>query len=776
MRNDYGNDFFLDTDYDQSAIFVRSVNDQQSILGAYAYLLGLYPDTVDGITLEPDIEAIGDVAVKDFEVSSVRSKVRLGSPRKTTAQGRIFPGNPDALFLTKLNELYPGVSQKVDQQLFDAKVEYEATHGTHFYEEFADAIHRPIDNVNFYSVFRYADDILTTKANGESSSVNLSRDLMDKLSVYYGHYFGNGLFRDQALTRAFSHTYLTSVAHELQIKMEDDQSGAHKNQGIHEFRHSVYLSNHLTLLAALNLFNEIEDYHVDFNDELRFQLFKKDGKYFVRTTLNEKPLTLEGTGNSEGEAEWTSWRDYICSKLYYGDLSKVRSGNENPSEHVKIRGSCSSFLSNAFYVNDKVQLKDHDRAPVIPEEPTPVPVTKEKPRSASSSSILINNMDEGVRSQSVDINAGRTTETIQYAFYRPIKLKQTQTRPFDIPMRQGFSFTNLSKKDVNINQFRKIKIKTTTNIEVKLAESHKLQFEHDLLKTREITFTNVDLVKIQQMSQKTLFLADKHQFNWGENPSFSSKNNIKFNHYSKIKIPVTVSEEFALPEMTTFNYNTNSLDVKKVNFNHIKSVRVKQAESYDVSLKDFKFSSLRKDNSKTADRATSIDTPYNNNPIPKTTSVTPKSTKGVSLGGNTSTDKTYIAPIRIKQEYSTSGVHTTADKTNDSKPSLKKAPEPAPVIPEFSPPVTAPKSEPEESYPRYTPPKTYPTYQSATKPAEKPAAKPATSTASTTKPASTTSTTSTAKPASSTSIPSSRYPSYGGTGSNRGYTPYSRRP
>ena len=32
MRNDYGKDFFLDADYDSSNIFVRSTNDQQSII------------------------------------------------------------------------------------------------------------------------------------------------------------------------------------------------------------------------------------------------------------------------------------------------------------------------------------------------------------------------------------------------------------------------------------------------------------------------------------------------------------------------------------------------------------------------------------------------------------------------------------------------------------------------------------------------------------------------------------------------------------------------
>jgi len=339
MRLDYGNDAFLDANYDPDTIFIRSITDQQSIIGAYAYLLGIYPDTVNGITLESDIEAIASVPVKNYDVNSVRGNVRLTAPTKETKQGKIYPGNPDALFLTQVGQLYPGLSQKVDQQLYDAKVEYEETHGTKFYEDFAKAIHRPIDNVNFYTIYRYADDILSTQANGEDSSVTLSKDLLDQLSVYYGHYFGNGMFRSQPLTRAFTHSYLASVAHELQLKMEDDQSGKWSNSGIHDIKHSVYLGNHLTLLAALNLFNEVEDYSLDFNDELRFQLFKRSGKYYVRTLLNDRALNLEGTNNKDGEAEWSAWRDYICSKLYYGNLALVREGKENPVEHVRLRDS-----------------------------------------------------------------------------------------------------------------------------------------------------------------------------------------------------------------------------------------------------------------------------------------------------------------------------------------------------------------------------------------------------------------------------------------------------
>jgi len=705
MRIDYGNDLFLPSTYDPAAIFVRSINDQQSILGAYSYLLGLYPDTLNGLTLEPDVEPVGTAPVSNYEVNTVRGNVRLGSPSQATKQAKIYPGNPDALFLTKLSELYPGIAKQLTQQLFDAKVEYEETHGTKFYEEFAKAIHKPIDNVNFDSIYRYADDILTTKANGEPSAVSLTKADVDNLSVYYGHRFGNGLFRDSALTRVFAHTYLASVAHELQMKMEDDQSGKWANQGIHELRHSVYLSNHLTMLAALHLFNEAEDYRLDFNDELRFQLFKKDGKYFVRSLLNDKPLSLEGTSNADGEAEWSTWRDYICTKLYYGQISKVKEGAENPSEFLKLKDSCANFMSNAFLINDKIQKKDHDLPPAKPESPTPVPKEETKPRAPASDPIAVSNMDEGVLSQPVEISAGKTNKVVQYAWNKPLKLERTQSKEFDIPMIHWLStdMKTESTEDVPMNQYRKIKIKTTENTAIELPERKAFNFAHDLLKTREVSFTNVDLIKIPQMTEnKGLFLADRHQFDWGQNPSLSS-GALKFNHHTKIKIPQTVTEEFALPEKHVFNYNSNSLNVKKVNFDHIKSVKVKQAESYDVNLSDFKFENLNDNKKNSVPGSEPIDTQFENQPVKKLDDK-PATSPSSSVPSYQTGKPDYVAPIRIKQEYNPSGVGTTADKEKSTQPALRPAPEPAPIVPQANP-STTPQGSPD-----YEPPKSYPSY------------------------------------------------------------------
>jgi hypothetical protein len=754
----------LDTEYDPEAIFVRCINDQQSVIGAYAYLMGMYPDSLQGISLEPNIENVNVVPVKDFDVNQVRANIGLDNPRGTTQQARLHPGNPDALFLTQLSETYPGVTQKIDQQLYDAKVEYEETHGTQFYEDFSKAIHKPVDNVNFYSIFRYADDIITTRANGKPSAVNLSKNLMDSLSAYYGHYFGNGLFRDEALTRAFSHPYLSSVAHELQLKMEDDQTGKWANYGIHEARHSVYLSNHLTMLAALHLFNEVEDYRVDFNDELRFQLFKKNGRYYVRSLLNDRTLRLEGTANSDGEAEWPAWRDYICSKLYYGNVQRVRTGAENPSEHVRLGDSCNNFLSNAFYTNDKVLLKEHERPAATPEQPTPVPVTREEPRAPATPTVLTNNKDQGVVFQPIDIKAGKTSTSVQYGWSKPIRLAQTQFRDFDIPMKHPVpAINNLSKGDVRLDQFRKIKIEKTTNIPINLAERHEFNFGHDLLKTREVDINSVDYITIPQISQTPIFLADKHQFNWGENPSLKNQL-LQFNFHYKIKIPQTTTTEFAIPEKHVFNYNTNSLDVKKVNFDHIKTVRVKQAESYDVDLGNFKFDSLNQETKRTyAYDGSNIDTQFDNKPVPRISETSPSSGSKVSLGGNIQTKPDYVAPIRIKQEYNPYGVGSTADQTNTRTGSLTPAPEPAPSVPEYIPPTTTTTRN--DEYPQYTSTRQYPNYSSTPR---------------TSYPTySTTASTSTSTPVTSTTTSGGvrSYPSYSApTGTNRVYgQPYNRR-
>ena len=708
---DFGSSFLNDT-YDPSNIFVRTINDQQSIIGAYAYLLGVFPDTVNGITLEPDIEAITSVPVTNYDVNSVRGNVDLGDPKKPTSQAKILPGNPDALFLTQVGELYPGLTSKIDQQLFQAKEEYEKAHGTKFYEDFAKLINQDIENVNFYTIYRYADDIIATRANGKRSAVNLSKETFDDLSIYYAHYFGNGLFGDPGITRVFATSYLSSVAHELTLKVDDDKSSKYQNQAVHDLKHSLYLSNHLTLLAAIKLFDEVSDYHLDFNDELKFELFKKDGKYFVKSLLNDEPLSLEGTNDKNGEAEFSKWRDYICSKLYYGNTASARDGKEDPDQNLKLSGSCEDFIAKSFYFNDNVYMKHVSKPDTTSSSSgasgtsgTSGTVAAGSPLGGAPSSSLTGGLDEGVRSQSIDINAGKTSQVVEYGFYKPIKLTQTQWKKFEIPMKHGFTFNNLSKKPISLNQYRKIKIEKTTKIPINLAERHSFNFGHDLLKTREIIFNNVDLIKIPQMSEKNIYLADKHHFNWGENPSLTTMK-LNFNYHVKLKIPTTTVKEYKIPEKHSFNYNSNSLDVRKVNFDHIKSVKIKQAESYDVSLLDFRFESLQ---------------PYTP-PTPKpaanttTSAASSPSSSSISLGGGSSSNTSTSAPA-ASSNTSTPAASTSASTTETAKPKDEgSSSTPATNT------TTAPSSdngtstdddftyEPPKQYPAYSPPKRFQTY------------------------------------------------------------------
>ena len=70
--------------------------------------------------------------------------------------------------------------------------------------------------------------------------------------------------------------------------------------------------------------------------------------------------------------------------------------------------------------------------------------------------------------------------------------------------------------------------------------------------------------------------------------------------------------------MGTIHYNSNSWDVMKINFNYIKSmIEVKQTKAYDVSLADFRFENLKKNQYLSATHASSINTLLNNKPILK---------------------------------------------------------------------------------------------------------------------------------------------------------------
>lgn len=309
-----------------------------------------------------------------------------------------------------------------------------------------------------------------------------------------------------------------------------------------------------------------------------------------------------------------------------------------------------------------------------------------------------------------------------------------------------------------------------------LAERHSFNFEHDLLKTREITFNNVDLIRVPQMAEQNIYLADRHQYNWGENPSLTTKK-LRFNNQFKIKIPQNKVSNFAIPERHNFNYNSNSLDVKKVNFDHIKSIRVEQAEAYDVNLADFRFESLKKGQYPSATQATAIDTQFTNKPIPKIEQRQPESGAKVSLGGNLVTVPDYVAPIRIRQEYNPYGVHTTADVQKANTGALRNVPEPEQVVPTYVPPTT-PVASRGSAYPKYEAAQTYPTYQ----PSSQTASTSSASVAPTPAPTPTTyaapapSTYAAPAPTAYRAPATSAYPRYNSnTGSNRVYgSPYTR--
>ena len=64
-----------------------------------------------------------------------------------------------------------------------------------------------------------------------------------------------------------------------------------------------------------------------------FELYDRDTEPYIYATYNGKPLSLGGLAE-EGNLMFNQFQDYICDLIYYGDLEKVKEGEDDWSSEA----------------------------------------------------------------------------------------------------------------------------------------------------------------------------------------------------------------------------------------------------------------------------------------------------------------------------------------------------------------------------------------------------------------------------------------------------------
>lgn len=71
---------FMPIEYDATTVFVRTPNDHPSVMSAYAYIMGMYPNSIEGVDLMSGLGELSSIPITEDEVNAVRFDVRSPTP------------------------------------------------------------------------------------------------------------------------------------------------------------------------------------------------------------------------------------------------------------------------------------------------------------------------------------------------------------------------------------------------------------------------------------------------------------------------------------------------------------------------------------------------------------------------------------------------------------------------------------------------------------------------------------------------------------------------
>jgi len=322
--------------YNPKHIFVRGMADTKSINSAYAYLLGMYPFSINGITFKGELIGPEDHISTD-QVSEVRESLDLGDKLCKNRTLDYFGGNRDFNFLEDQFDQYPDIKFDLIKNMLEAKIIFEREFGDQLYESLAKFMKTDKSNIDFFNAVEYLEDYVTAKFNKKRTSYTFDPDTDLLIEMYYKHYFRLGLFKDHAYIRVFTHSYFMNLIKEFILKSESDQELIYiglQNIMLDTLGLSLHFGNHLTFLAVMHQLGEVDNYFPSFSDELTWSLYFSGGKYNVKGEYEGRNLILQSKANSEGEIALDDFIIYICSKLYFGDIYKVATGNEDPHKNL----------------------------------------------------------------------------------------------------------------------------------------------------------------------------------------------------------------------------------------------------------------------------------------------------------------------------------------------------------------------------------------------------------------------------------------------------------
>ena len=307
------NRMLLSNSYTHKNLYIRGMMDNPSILSAYAFVIGIFPQTVEGIRFMNDFKDSVEEVTLD-ELNSVRVSLNIPNQACGDQMLNYYGGNRDLEFLEHPLEMYPSLNDNITYNLNEAKILFERKYGDRMYKDMSETIGVDLHLITYSSAILYLDDYVTAKYNGFDVPYEYYQETKNIIQMYYKSYYKNGLFKDPNINKVFTNSYFKSLAKEIILKYENDQDinfGSSDNEYIDTVGLSAHFGNHQTFLAIMHQLGEMDDYFPSYSEQITWELLKSGGQFKVKAEYDGKPMKLEGHANPDGEMSLDDFVNYI---------------------------------------------------------------------------------------------------------------------------------------------------------------------------------------------------------------------------------------------------------------------------------------------------------------------------------------------------------------------------------------------------------------------------------------------------------------------------------
>ena len=299
--------------------------------------MGLYPTTIEGVDLMKGFDELVTIPISEREVNSVREEIGISRPECGDQRLDVYPGNSDREFLIKPMTLYPGQKDIIKKNIGLAAEKFERKYSNRLYLSLANAMDKDPADINFSNAIFYLDDYITAKANGQRIPYTLDQQTENLIDEYYAYYYEQGLFADSAVARLFTSSYFINLGKELLSKHVAITEGQENDKFIRNLKHAVHVGNDQTFVAIMHQLGERHNFRPNFSQQINWIFFERGGEFYVKAETDGRTLKLEGNANEAGEVELSIFFEYLCSKLYYGDIELAAKGIEDPHQFDNTR-------------------------------------------------------------------------------------------------------------------------------------------------------------------------------------------------------------------------------------------------------------------------------------------------------------------------------------------------------------------------------------------------------------------------------------------------------